>query len=49
MKDNPANSIYQKVIEKYGGSVKEDGNEIFYSINGFETMNNKNISPDFWN
>jgi hypothetical protein len=31
-RNNPANRIYQKAIEKYGGSFKEDGDEIRYYI-----------------
>lgn len=32
MKVNPANRIYQKAIENYGGSINDEGDEIRYCI-----------------
>lgn len=34
VKENPANRIYQKAIEKYNGSKSEFGNLVQYSIEG---------------
>ena len=32
MKDNPANKIYKKAVEKYSGHIDEDGELIHYTI-----------------
>ena len=46
MPQNPANAIYKKVIEHYGGKVEQDGNMIRYTIvknMGNENQNNISI------
>ena len=39
MAGNPANDTYQKAVGLYGGTCKEEGGVIYYSI---EKSNNKN-------